>query len=134
MSAYLQQGPGFVFLFHPALGPLWEVIAQKLRGGHLLPRSELVLEVCCFSTYAFMHASMRNASPPSLGWRYAVVSTYAFMYALMRNRDHESPMCHDQGLHKVAVGMRVVRAKDHVGTRHHTASSSHRRCAASVGQ
>ena len=25
------QGPGFIFLFHPALGPLWEVIAQKMK-------------------------------------------------------------------------------------------------------
>jgi hypothetical protein len=39
------QGPGFIFLFHPALGPLWDVIAQKIRGGSLLPGSELVLEV-----------------------------------------------------------------------------------------
>ena len=42
---FLDQGPGFIFLFHPALGPLWDVIAQKLRGGALAPRSEVVLEV-----------------------------------------------------------------------------------------
>ena len=42
---YLESGPGFIFLFHPALGPLWDVIAQKLRGGALAPGAELVLEV-----------------------------------------------------------------------------------------
>jgi hypothetical protein len=45
VQEYLAQGPGFVFLFHPALGPLWDVIAQKIRGGALLDGSELVLEV-----------------------------------------------------------------------------------------
>jgi len=36
---------GFIFLFHPALGPLWDVIAQKVRGGAVMDGSELVLEV-----------------------------------------------------------------------------------------
>jgi hypothetical protein len=45
VAEYLTRGPGFIFLFHPALGPLWDVAAQKLRGGSLAPRSELVLEV-----------------------------------------------------------------------------------------
>lgn len=45
VQEYLQQGPGFIFLFHPALGPLWDVIAQKIRGGALQDGSELVLEV-----------------------------------------------------------------------------------------
>jgi hypothetical protein len=45
VQEYLSQGPGFVFLFHPSLGPLWDVISQKVRGGALLDGSELVLEV-----------------------------------------------------------------------------------------
>lgn len=45
VQEYLERGPGFIFLFHPALGPLWDVIAQKIRGGALLDGSELVLEV-----------------------------------------------------------------------------------------
>jgi hypothetical protein len=45
VQEYLQHGPGFIFLFHPALGPLWDVISQKIRGGALLDGSELVLEV-----------------------------------------------------------------------------------------
>ena len=35
VQEYLRRGPGFIFLFHPALGPLWEVIAQKIRGGSI---------------------------------------------------------------------------------------------------
>lgn len=42
---YLASGPGFIFLFHPALGPMWQVVAQKVRGGSLAPRAEVVLEV-----------------------------------------------------------------------------------------
>mmetsp|Transcript_21376 Transcript_21376/g.60193 ORF Transcript_21376/g.60193 Transcript_21376/m.60193 type:complete len:483 (-) Transcript_21376:641-2089(-) len=44
-AEYVERGPGFIFLFHPALGPLWHVIAQKVRGGSLAPGSELVLEI-----------------------------------------------------------------------------------------
>lgn len=43
---YIDHGPGFIFLYHPALGPLWDVIAQKVQGGSLSHGSELVLEVC----------------------------------------------------------------------------------------
>ena len=45
VEQYLEKGPGFIFLYHPALGPLWDVIAQKVRGGALKHGSELVLEV-----------------------------------------------------------------------------------------
>ena len=45
VEQYLEKGPGFIFLYHPALGPLWDVIAQKVRGGALAHGSELVLEV-----------------------------------------------------------------------------------------
>ena len=45
VDQYLERGPGFVFLYHPALGPLWEVIGQKLRGGRLAHGAEVVLDV-----------------------------------------------------------------------------------------
>jgi len=45
VAKYLEAGPGFIFLFHPGLGPLWSVIAQKIRGGALGARAEMVLEV-----------------------------------------------------------------------------------------
>lgn len=45
VAEYLENGPSFIFLFHPALGPLWDVIGQKLRGGRMAPQAEVVLEV-----------------------------------------------------------------------------------------
>jgi hypothetical protein len=45
-DAYLAAGrPPFLFRHHPALGPLWAVAAQKLRGGALAADSELELEL-----------------------------------------------------------------------------------------
>ena len=38
-------GPACIFLFLPALGPLYSVIAQKIRKGHLAEGSELLLEI-----------------------------------------------------------------------------------------
>lgn len=37
--------PPFLLRHHPALGPLWSVASQKVRGGSLAPGSELELEV-----------------------------------------------------------------------------------------
>lgn len=42
---YLEQGPAFVTSFHPALGPLYEVIEQKIQKGVLKHGSELQLEI-----------------------------------------------------------------------------------------
>jgi len=36
---------GVAFHWHPALGPLWEVVAQKVRGGSVGAGSELVLDL-----------------------------------------------------------------------------------------
>ena len=44
-AAYLTRGPSLLLRWHPALGPLWHVTAQKVRGGALQPRSELELEI-----------------------------------------------------------------------------------------
>ncbi len=44
-ESYLKHGPSFLFSFHPALGPLYSVIGQKIRGGELGLRSELKLEI-----------------------------------------------------------------------------------------
>lgn len=45
VAEYLDSGPGFLFFFHPALGPLWSVVAQKIRGGKVGVRSEVQMEV-----------------------------------------------------------------------------------------
>ncbi len=45
LEQLLQQGPNIAFSFHPALGPLWEVISQKISGGRLFAGAELELEI-----------------------------------------------------------------------------------------
>jgi UTP---glucose-1-phosphate uridylyltransferase len=42
---YLMQGPSLLFLYHPALGPLYSLIAQKIRRGDFALFSELQLEI-----------------------------------------------------------------------------------------
>jgi UTP---glucose-1-phosphate uridylyltransferase len=42
---FLEQGPSFMVLYHPALGPLYSIIGQKIRKGSLAAYSELQLEV-----------------------------------------------------------------------------------------
>jgi UTP---glucose-1-phosphate uridylyltransferase len=37
--------PAFVWLWHPSIGPLWEVAAQKIRGGSISRLSEVKLEI-----------------------------------------------------------------------------------------
>lgn len=44
-EAYIHSGPSFLFFYHPALGPLFSIIAQKLRRGRLSLLSELTLEI-----------------------------------------------------------------------------------------
>lgn len=44
-SAFFIQGPSFIFLYHPSLGPIYSIIAQKIRGGRLAKGSELQLEI-----------------------------------------------------------------------------------------
>lgn len=44
-EGYIAHGPSFVALFHPALGPCWSIIAQKIRGGRLSQGAELQLEI-----------------------------------------------------------------------------------------
>jgi len=46
---YVDNGPPFIVLQHPALGPLWDVIRQKIRGGSIAEGSELQLEIAEFS-------------------------------------------------------------------------------------
>jgi hypothetical protein len=45
LEQFIEQGPNLSFFFHPALGPLWEIIGQKVSGGHLFAGAELELEI-----------------------------------------------------------------------------------------
>ncbi|MBA3237200.1 MAG: UTP--glucose-1-phosphate uridylyltransferase [Parachlamydiaceae bacterium] len=42
---FVVQGPPFIVRYHPALGPMYHVIAQKIKGGTLKPKCELILEI-----------------------------------------------------------------------------------------
>ncbi len=44
-NAYIQHGPSFLFQYHPALGPLYSIIGQKIRGGTFSAQSELKLKI-----------------------------------------------------------------------------------------
>ncbi|XP_055832553.1 UTP--glucose-1-phosphate uridylyltransferase 3, chloroplastic isoform X3 [Solanum dulcamara] len=45
---YVDSGPPFLILLHPALGPLWEVTRQKFHRGSISKGSELQIEVAEF--------------------------------------------------------------------------------------
>jgi UTP---glucose-1-phosphate uridylyltransferase len=45
LDDFIHNGPAFIFSFHPAMGPLWDVIGQKLSMGTIAQNSELELEV-----------------------------------------------------------------------------------------
>lgn len=44
-DSYLSEGPNLFFLYHPALGPVYSIIGQKLRDGRIAAGSELQLEL-----------------------------------------------------------------------------------------
>jgi hypothetical protein len=44
-AEFLERGPSYMVWLHPALGPLWDVIGQKITGGRLAERAELSLEL-----------------------------------------------------------------------------------------
>jgi len=45
IEEFLDKGPPFLVSLHPAIGPLYQIIAQKIKGGSLTFGSELVLEI-----------------------------------------------------------------------------------------
>ncbi|MBA3957717.1 MAG: UTP--glucose-1-phosphate uridylyltransferase [Parachlamydiaceae bacterium] len=45
VETYLKRGPSFILLFHPALGPFYQVIAQKIQHGSIGFGSEMQLEI-----------------------------------------------------------------------------------------
>ncbi len=46
---YLAKGPAFIFLYHPALGPLYSIIGQKIKRGKIEQGSEWQLEIAEFA-------------------------------------------------------------------------------------
>jgi len=43
--SFFENGPSFIFFYHPALGPLYQIIRQKLKKGRLALGSELKLQI-----------------------------------------------------------------------------------------
>jgi hypothetical protein len=50
---YIKKGPSFITYFHPALGPLYSLIAQKIQKGKLKKHSELYLDLAELSLKNF---------------------------------------------------------------------------------
>lgn len=42
---FLEEGPSFIFLYHPGLGPLYDIVGQKIQKGKIYKKSELILEI-----------------------------------------------------------------------------------------
>ena len=51
IDQFLQKGPDYTFLYHPALGPFWKVIGQKISCGTLAPGAEVELEIAELSCH-----------------------------------------------------------------------------------
>jgi UTP---glucose-1-phosphate uridylyltransferase len=45
LDEYLEKGPNFIFRYHPALGPLYSIIKQKIIKGKMRSSSELVCDI-----------------------------------------------------------------------------------------
>jgi hypothetical protein len=44
-ASFFRKGPPFLFFYHPALGPLYEIIGQKIRKGRISYGSELQVDL-----------------------------------------------------------------------------------------
>lgn len=42
---FVERGPNSIFIYHPALGPCYSIIAQKIRNGRMAEGAELQLEI-----------------------------------------------------------------------------------------
>ena len=50
LSEFLKAGPSVLLTIHPAMGPFWDVIAQKISGGTFADGSEVELEIAELSS------------------------------------------------------------------------------------
>lgn len=44
-EVFVKKGPAAHFIIHPSLGPLYSIVKQKIQGGTIAERSELVLNI-----------------------------------------------------------------------------------------
>lgn len=45
VEEFIEKGPSFLFHYHPALGPLFSLIGQKIQRGEIIRGSEIQLEI-----------------------------------------------------------------------------------------
>jgi hypothetical protein len=68
LEEMMRLGPDALFLYHPALGPLYSLIAQKIRGGKLSQGSEMQLEIADLSLENLsLEGSLRIQASQPLG-------------------------------------------------------------------
>lgn len=68
LEEFLKVGPNCLFLFHPALGPLYSVIQQKIRHGRIAEGAELQIELAEVNiNYLDLEGSLLIESPSPLG-------------------------------------------------------------------
>ncbi len=60
--------PPFLFSYHPALGPLYSIIAQKIQGGRFAHGSEMQLQIAeCSIENIFLEGSLRIVAERIMG-------------------------------------------------------------------
>ncbi len=68
LEEYLEKGPEFLFLYHPALGPLYSAIRKKLVRGKLAAGSDLALEISdCFIKNLNLQGSLQIIAEQPVG-------------------------------------------------------------------
>jgi len=109
VEQYLDRGPEFLFLFHPALGPLWDVVAQKIRGGALAPRSEVQLEVAEVSIEDLhVDGSLLVLADSVMGRMYIKGNTHARQNPHHRHHHHHNNHNHNNNAHANKTDARLV--------------------------
>ena len=70
VEEYLERGPEALFLYHPALGPLYSQIREKLQGGRFGSGAELRLEIAEFKARSLdLHGSLQVFAEQVMGPR-----------------------------------------------------------------
>ncbi len=70
VEEYLELGGAFDFVYHPALGPFYGIIAQKLRGGVIVEGSEWILEIAEIDVEGlFLDGCLKIVAERVMGYR-----------------------------------------------------------------
>lgn len=101
LEEFLRNGPSITFSFHPAMGPLWDVIGQKLSCGTICDGSEVELEIAEIScTNLHVDGSLRIIARTPTG---AIEGTSGRLYTDKVGRAK---------LHAVSVVNRGMKSRD----------------------